>query len=138
MIGIRLGKGDYVTCMEVVEPNGDLALVTTRGYGKRTPLSEYPAKGRASSGVLTIAKHAIEKIGPISAGRVVQEADDLTMISSNGVVLRTSVKDIPQSGRATRGVRLMNLRGEDSLASLARVADADLRIAEEGRKRDGE
>ena len=138
VIGIRLGKGDYVTCMEVVEPNGDLALVTTRGYGKRTPLSEYPAKGRASSGVLTIAKHAIEKIGPISAGRVVQEADDLTMISSNGVVLRTSVKDIPQSGRVTRGVRLMNLRGEDSLASLARVADADLRIAEEGRKRDGE
>jgi len=138
VIGIRLGKGDYVTCMEVVEPNGDLALVTTRGYGKRTPLSEYPAKGRASSGVLTIAKHAIEKIGPISAGRVVQEADDLTMISSNGVVLRTSVKDIPQSGRATRGVRLMNLRGEDSLASLARVADADLRIAEEGRKKDGE
>jgi DNA gyrase subunit A len=136
--GIRLAKGDYVTSMEVVEPNGDLALVTTRGYGKRTPLSEYPAKGRASSGVQTIAKNAIEKIGPISAGRVVQEADDLTMISSNGVVLRTSVKDIPKSGRATRGVRLINLQGEDSLASLARVADADLRIVEEGRKENGE
>ena len=97
-------------------------------------MSEYPPKGRASSGVQTIAKNAIEKIGPISAGRVVQEADDLTMISSNGVVLRTSVKDIPKSGRATRGVRLMNLQGEDSLASLARVADADLRIVEEGGK----
>jgi len=138
VMGIRLAKGDYVTSMEVVEPNGDLALVTTRGYGKRTPLSEYTPKGRASSGVLTIAKDAFEKIGPISAGRVVQEADDLTMISSNGVVLRTSVKDIPKSGRASRGVRLMNLQGEDSLASLARVADADLRIAEEGVKKDGE
>ena len=138
VMGIRLAKGDYVTSMEVVEPNGDLALVTTRGYGKRTPLSEYTPKGRASSGVLTIAKDAFEKIGPISAGRVVQEADDLTMISSNGVVLRTSVKDIPKSGRASRGVRLMNLQGEDSLASLARVADADLRIAEEGGKKDGE
>jgi DNA gyrase subunit A len=132
--GIRLAKGDYVTSMEVVEPNGELALVTTRGYGKRTPLSEYPAKGRASSGVQTIAKNAIEKIGPISAGRVVQQADDLTMISSNGVVLRTGVKDIPKSGRATRGVRLMNLQDEDSLASLARIADADLRIVEEGAK----
>ena len=135
--GIRLAKGDYVTSMEVVEPNGDLALVTTRGYGKRTRLSEYPAKGRASSGVQTIAKNAIEKIGPISAGRVVQEADDLTMISSNGVVLRTSVKDIPRSGRATRGVRLMNLQNEDSLASLARIADADLRIVEEGGRKTG-
>jgi DNA gyrase subunit A len=132
--GIRLANGDYVTSMEVVEPKGDLALVTTRGYGKRTSLSEYPPKGRASSGVQTIAKNAIEKIGPISAGRVVQEADDLTMISSNGVVLRTSVKDIPKSGRATRGVRLMNLQNEDSLASLARIADADLRIVEEGGK----
>jgi DNA gyrase subunit A len=120
--------------MEVVEPDGFLALLTTRGFGKRTLLSEYPPKGRASGGVQTIAKGATAKVGPISAGRVVQEADDLIMISSNGVVLRTSVNDIPKSGRATRGVRLMSLQGEDSLASLARVADADLPRTDEQQK----
>jgi DNA gyrase subunit A len=132
--GIRLAKGDYVASMEVVEPDGFLALLTTRGFGKRTLLSEYPPKGRASGGVQTIAKGATAKVGPISAGRVVQEADDLIMISSNGVVLRTSVNDIPKSGRATRGVRLMSLQGEDSLASLARVADADLPRTDEQQK----
>jgi DNA gyrase subunit A len=132
--GIRLAKGDYVASMEVVEPDGFLALLTTRGFGKRTLLSEYPPKGRASGGVQTIAKAATAKVGLISAGRVVQEADDLIMISSNGVVLRTSVNDIPKSGRATRGVRLMSLQGEDSLASLARVADADLPRTDEQQK----
>jgi DNA gyrase subunit A len=63
----------------------------------------------------------------IAAARVVQEADDLTLISANGVVLRTKVKDISQSGRATRGVTIMNMQEGDSVASLARIADADLR-----------
>ncbi len=127
MIGIRLRKGDYVTSMEVVEPGGDLLVVTTQGYGKRTPLSEYPAKGRATGGVLTIDKKALKKVGVIASARVVQEADDLTIISANGVVIRTKVKDVSQAGRATRGVILMNVQDGDTVASLARIAEADLR-----------
>jgi DNA gyrase subunit A len=125
--GIRLKKGDFVTSMEVAEAGGDLLVVTTRGYGKRTPLQEYPIKGRATGGVLTIDKNALRKVGLISAARVVQVADHLTMISSNGVVLRTKVKEISESGRATRGVKLMNLGNGDSVASIARIAYADLR-----------
>ena len=113
--------------MEVVEPGGYLVLVTTRGYGKRTLLAEYPLKSRAIGGVHTIDKKALSKIGVIAAARVVQEADDLTIMSASGVVLRTKVKDITQSGRATRGTKLMNLNGGDRIASLARVSDADLR-----------
>jgi DNA gyrase subunit A len=127
MIGIRVRKGDYVTSMEVVEPGGDLLVVTTLGYGKRTPLSEYPAKGRATGGVLTIDKKALRKVGVIASARVVQQADDLTIISANGVVIRTKVKDVSQAGRATRGVILMNVQDGDTVVSLARIAAADLR-----------
>ncbi len=124
---IRLKSKDFVTSMEVLEPDGDLLVVTANGYGKRTPLSDYPAKNRATGGVHTIDKRALRKVGQIVAARVVQEADDLTIMSANGVVLRTKVKDISQTGRATRGVTLMNLQKGDSVASIARVAAADLR-----------
>jgi DNA gyrase subunit A len=125
--GIRLKKGDFVTSMEVAEADGYLLVVTTQGYGKRTPLSEYPPKSRATGGVLTIDKNALRKVGMISSARVVQEADHLTIISSNGVVLRTTVKEISVSGRATRGVKLINLQNGDNVASIARIAYADLR-----------
>jgi DNA gyrase subunit A len=125
--GIRLGSGDFVTGMEVVEEDADLLVVTTRGFGKRTPLSEYPAKSRGTRGVQTIDKKAISKVGTITAARVVQDADDLTIISAFGVVLRTKVSAISRSSRATRGVVLMNLQEGDSVASLARISAADLR-----------
>jgi DNA gyrase subunit A len=126
VIGIRLSKGDQVTSMEVVEPGGELLVVTTKGYGKRTPLNAYAAKSRATKGITTIDKKAFNKIGVIAAARVVQEADDLTMMSAGGVIIRTKVKTISRSGRATRGVLLMNVKEGDSVASLARIAHADL------------
>jgi DNA gyrase subunit A len=125
--GIRLDAGDHVASMEVVESSADLFIVTTQGYGKRTPLSEYPVKSRATGGVQTFDKNALKKAGVIAAARVVQEADDLTIISAGGVVLRTKVKDIARSGRATRGVVVMGLQEGDSIASLARISDAEMR-----------
>ncbi|MBN2387945.1 MAG: DNA gyrase subunit A [Anaerolineales bacterium] len=127
--GIRLAARDQVTSMEVIEPNGELILVTEQGYGKRTLLEEYPTKGRATGGVQTLSKGATDKIGMIAAARVVQLADDLTLISANGIVLRMKVKDVKQSGRATRGVRLMEVKAGDRVASIARTATADLKRA---------
>jgi len=127
MTGIRLGTGDFVASMEVVEPEGDLLVVTARGYGKRTSLADYPVKGRATGGVVTIDQKALPQIGFIAAARVVQAADDLTIISSGGVILRTHVQDIKRVGRGTRGVVMMSLDRDDSVASLARIAVADLR-----------
>lgn len=127
---IRLDRGDFVTSMEVVENEANLLVLTRLGYGKRTPLSEYPPKGRATGGIKTIDTNALEKIGTIASARVVQEADDLTIMSANGVVLRTNVKDISQSGRATRGVKLINLGPGDYVATMARVADLDLKLTE--------
>jgi DNA gyrase subunit A len=113
--------------MEVVETGADLLVITTQGFGKRTPLSDYPSKNRAIAGIQTIDKKALRKIGLVTSARIVQEADDLTIISSNGVVLRTKVKSISQTSRATRGVSIMKMQEGDSVASLARVAYADLR-----------
>jgi DNA gyrase subunit A len=124
---IRLEKGDRLTSMEVVEPQGELMVITEKGFGKRTSLADYPAKGRATGGVATIDQKNLEKIGKITAARVVQPADDVTIITSGGVALRTKVKDIKQAGRATRGERLIDLEKGDKVASLARVSTQDLR-----------
>lgn len=127
---IRLRKGDLVASMEVIEPQGHLVLMTRYGYGKRVNLQEFPVKGRATGGITAISKAALDKIGVIAAARVVQENDDLTMISTNGVVLRTRVKEISEMSRTARGVRIFKPDAGDSLASMARIADAVLRIAD--------
>ena len=128
VIGIRLRGKDKVVGMEVVEPDGDLLIVTTKGQGKRTSLDEYVPKGRATLGVLTLNKHAIPEVGKIAVARVVQAAeDDITLISTNGIVMRTKANSIAQLGRATRGVRVMVLGEGDAVATMARFSAADLR-----------
>jgi DNA gyrase subunit A len=125
--GIRLAKDDAVTSMDVVEKDGALLIVTAKGFGKRTPLSDYTAKGRATSGVSTIDKKALDEVGKIEAARVVQKEDDLTIMTSNGVTLRMKVRDVKQSGRATKGVHLIKPQEGDSVASVARTSAEDLK-----------
>lgn len=119
---ISLKADDRLTAMEVVEPGGDLLVVTTKGFGKRTSLKEYPSKGRGTGGMKTTDTSALTKIGRIAVARVVQKTDEVTVISSAGVVLRTAVKDIKLAGRATRGVHVMHLAEGDSVATLARIS----------------
>ncbi len=129
--GIGLRGDDRVASMDVVEPNGYLMLVTTQGYGKRTALSEYPVKGRATGGVATIDQKNLDKTGKIASARVVQEGDEVTLISTGGTVLRLKIKDIRPMGRATRGMRMMDLAKGDTVASVARLAYAALKVEEE-------
>jgi DNA gyrase subunit A len=132
---INLRGDDRLTSMEVIEPGGDLLVISEGGIGKRTPFEQYAPKGRATNGVLTTDAKAIGEIGRIAAARAVQKEDELTIISSGGVVIRTRVEDIRQAGRATRGVRVMNLGEGDTVATLARIAAADLTIPiEEGQQ----
>lgn len=131
VIGIRLRGDDKVTGMEVLEKGGDLLVVSANGYGKRTPLKAYAPKGRGTMGVKTTDSKALDIIGRIAAARIVQKSDDLTIISTHGVVIRTTVKSIKQAGRATRGVRVMKMQEGDTVASLARIAAADLRQVED-------
>ncbi len=121
VIGIRMRPGDRMTAMEVVEPDGYLLVVTEKGFGKRTELSEYSPKGRATMGVATIDKHAANKIGKITEARVVQNSDEVSLISSGGIVIRLAVEEISIQGRATRGVAIMHLEKGDSVAAMARI-----------------
>ena len=124
---IRLDGDDLVTSMDVLEPDASLLVVTSGGYGKQTPLSAYPAKGRATGGVTTIDVKALGDIGKIVSARVVQKADDLTIITSNGVAIRIKNKDVKQAGRSTKGVHLIKPQPGDSVASVARIAAEDMR-----------
>jgi len=134
---IRLAKGDRVTSMEVGEAGGSLLVITANGFGKQTPLEEYNLQNRGGQGAATIDRHAIERIGKVAAARVVQKEDDLTIISANGIILRLKVKNIKESSRSTKGVKLINLDDGDSVVSLARIRAADLGpILEEGSKED--
>lgn len=119
--GIGLKGKDQLAAMEVVEPGGSLLVVTSQGIGKQTPLEEYPTKGRATGGVLTIDQKSLSKIGLIAGARVVQQTDEVTLISSAGQAIRLKVSQISSSGRGTRGVHLVNITPGDNLASLARI-----------------
>ena len=129
--GIKLRKDDQVAAMEVVEPGGYLMIITTGGYGKRTALDEYPAKGRATGGMATTDKKSLSIIGKIAAARVVQLEDELTLISTGGTVLRVKVSSLNPTGRSTRGVRMMNLTKGETVVSLARLSAAELKQTED-------
>ncbi|HEV8263033.1 MAG TPA: DNA gyrase C-terminal beta-propeller domain-containing protein, partial [Burkholderiales bacterium] len=127
--GIHLTENDAVTSMDVVQKDGALLIVTTGGFGKQTPLKEYTPKGRATRGIATIDQKALDEIGHIAAARVVQAADDLTIITANGVTIRLKVNNVKQSGRATKGVHLIKPGPGDYVASVARIAAEDLKKA---------
>jgi DNA gyrase subunit A len=115
---MRLRGDDEIRGMDVVQPDGNLLVVTEKGFAKRTSLAEYALQRRNGSGVRTLAKN-IDKSGPIVAARVVADDGDLTLISRDGIMLRTAIKHISKLGRATLGVRVMNLKGSDVVASVA-------------------
>ncbi|MFQ6098241.1 MAG: DNA gyrase subunit A, partial [Armatimonadota bacterium] len=109
VIGARLRKGDYVVSMDVVEPKDkrELLVVTELGLGKRTPLKEYPRKGRGTLGVKTV--QITDRNGPVVGVEVVQDDDELMVLTSEGVLIRMPVANIRQTGRAAQGVKLVAL-----------------------------
>jgi DNA gyrase subunit A len=125
VMAVRLAEDDRVAAVDIVRPDADLLVVTTRGYGKRTPLAEYAVRSRYIRGILTINTRRLDQIGRIADARVVEPDDELTLISAEGIVIRTPVKNIPRMGRATQGAIVMRLEEGDSVVSIARLADED-------------
>jgi DNA gyrase subunit A len=131
-IGVKatnLKKGDFVAGMNVVSSKEDLLVVTENGYGKRTSLKEYPTQNRGGVGVLTLSRSKLKQTGKIADARVVNENDDLTIISSGGIVLRTKVKQIAKTGRATMGVRVIDLKKGETVGSVANFSAKELKQA---------
>lgn len=121
---MRLDEGDQLTGVDVVSDEDDLLLITENGYGKRTSMAEYRTQGRYGKGVR--AMKLSEITGKLVNARVVQLDDEATLISSNGIILRTVVGDISQQGRNARGVRVMNLNAGDGVASVAVIREGRL------------
>ena len=115
--GMTVPPGMRVLGMEIAKPGTELFVITEKGYGKRTPISEYPEHHRGGQGVFTITM--TEKKGLLAAMKVVHEGDEIMIISEEGVVVRTPVKGISQLGRPAQGVRVMNVAEKDKVTAVA-------------------
>jgi DNA gyrase subunit A len=120
--GIRLKKGDEVIGMEIVQPGAELLVVTEQGFGKRTPLDDFPVKHRATGGV--IANSLNRDTGDVAAVRVVgQDDEEMMLITEEGTILRTEVSSVNRYRRASRGVTVMRPVDGDRIVSIAVFVD---------------
>jgi len=128
--GMRLRADDEVIELATARDTDDLLVVTEQGYGKRTPVHEYPRKGRGGLGVKTV--QLTDAKGKLAGARVVRDGYQLMLISTGGTVIRMSVDEIKRLGRATQGVIVVRLRDGETVSSLAPVVDSDGVDAEAG------
>lgn len=127
--GIKLKGEAKMLGMEVSNGTGDLFVITERGYGKRTPVSEYTQHHRGGQGVTTITM--TEKKGDIVGVKVVGSEHELMIMSQEGTVIRLKTSDVSQLGRATQGVRVMNVGKDDRITSVARMVAKEDNVKED-------
>ncbi len=121
--GISLGENDAMVGMEVLSPGATILTVTELGYGKRTPLDDYRVQNRGGQGIITI--RTSERNGPVVGVAQVVDDDEVMLITDGGKVLRAKVKGISTMGRATQGVRVMDLNPGEKIVAVARLAEGD-------------
>jgi DNA gyrase subunit A len=121
--GITLRNDDIVVGMEVVRPGGALLTVTENGYGKRTDIEEYRVQSRGGVGIIDITTS--ERNGPVVGVAYVQEGDEMLLITQQGMILRMATDDVRAIGRATQGVRLIDIEESDKVVSVAKLEEKD-------------
>ena len=121
--GIKLADGDRVVSLIIPRSEGAILTATENGYGKRTALSEYPVKSRATLGVISI--QVSERNGRVVGAIQVDEADEIMLITNGGTLVRTRVSEVGLIGRNTAGVRLIRTSEDEKLVSLERVAEPE-------------
>ena len=119
--GIRMGPDDKVISLIIVRESKAILTATENGYGKRTPLEEYPLRSRGGQGVISI--HTNERNGRVVGAQVVDEDDEIMLISDQGTLIRMRASDVSVVGRNTMGVTLVNLNEGETLAGLERIVD---------------
>ncbi len=117
--GMRLRKGDEVISMDIARDDSDLFVITENGFGKRTPISEYRITGRGGLGVRTVA--LTDRKGYLVGVKVVRENHEILLQSRDGVMIRVRADGVSRHGRATQGVRVMNMREGDVVSAIARM-----------------
>jgi len=128
--GIDVGEDDHLVAMEAVAGAPALLTVTQGGFGKRTRIDEYPLQRRGGKGVITIKTS--ERNGPVVGALVVDDEDEVMLISDHGKIIRMKVGDISVIGRRTQGVKLIGLLPSERLVAVARLAESDAADEEEG------
>ena len=128
--GMNVKPGEAILGMEIAPETGELFVVTERGYGKRTPVSEYPSHHRGGQGVKTI--QVTPKKGPLVGMKIVMPQHELMLISEEGVVIRVKADDISKLGRSTQGVKVMNVAETDRVTAIARVSGGNKKKAPRG------
>lgn len=121
--GVNLREGDTVVGASVITDQDEVLIITEKGYGKRTVATEYPTKGRGGKGMKTA--NVAEKNGPLSGLLTVKGDEDLMIITDTGVMIRTNVANISQTGRATMGVKVMRLDQDAKIVTFTTVAAAE-------------
>lgn len=121
--GVNLGKGDLVVGLLVIKRNDNILVVSEKGFGKRSDINDYRITKRGGKGVITVKTS--EKVGKMIAMMEVVDGDELVIISTHGMVIRQSVKDIRIMGRNTQGVRVIRLNEGDAIADIAKVIPED-------------
>lgn len=121
--GIHINEDDAVIDMDIVHENSTVLIVTSKGFGKRTPISEYRIQTRGGKGIKTL--NVTSKNGPVVGLKVVEEDEDLMIITASGTVIRTSMSGISVMGRNTQGVRLINTREDDEVSTVTRVEKSE-------------
>lgn len=127
--GIKLREGDHLVGATIVSDDQEVLVLSEKGYGKRTPASEYPRKGRGGKGIITLK--VADKNGPLAGLTTVQGNEDIMVITDTGVIIRTSIANISQTGRSTMGVKVMRLDEEAKIMTFALVDAADQKDQEE-------
>jgi len=118
--GMKLNEGDKVASMDISREEGFVLIVTAKGFGKRTAVKEYSVQGRYTKGVSTLGRDPA-RAGVIAAARVVDEADDVTIIAASGHVLRARVANLPKAKRTSKESEVFKLKEGDAVASIARL-----------------
>jgi DNA gyrase subunit A len=118
---IRMAKNDRLVGMSILKGQGDILTVTENGFGKRTPIGEYRLQGRSGSGIINI--RTSKRNGEVVAVRAVNEEDNLLLITRNGKIIRMNVSEISCIGRATQGVRLIDINKDDAVVDAIRTAE---------------
>ena len=127
--GIKLQDGQKVIALIIVD-DGQVLTATANGYGKRTPIEDYPVHGRGGQGVISIQTN--ERNGPVVGAILVAESDELMLISNAGTLVRTRAEEVSQMGRNTQGVRLIRLSDEEQLVGLERIVEPEDESGDEG------
>jgi len=136
VMGIDLKEDDYLISMGIDSEGSDLLVISEKGYGKRTQVEDYRKQQRYGKGIITL--NITEKNGPLAAGKVVNENEEIIIITAEGIIIRTKVEEISQTGRNTMGVKVIDVEEDDYVVSVGKFKPEEIEEDDDEEKNEEE